>query len=280
MDFPTKASFITPGHPQLTLHCQTQLLGISRSRFYYQPAPVSPDDIRIMNLVDNVFTAYPFYGSRKITEELKQAHHEQINRKRVQRLMRKMGLEAIYPKPKKGLSDPAQEHKKYPYLLKNLPILRPNHVWGADITYIRMKQGFCYLVAILDWYSRFVVDWTLAESLEIGFCVKNLQRALQSTVPHIHNSDQGSHFTSPQYTDILLGKNIHISMDGRGRCMDNIFTERLWRTVKYENVYLHDYLNVDEARSGLSEYFDFYNYRRRHQSLSYRAPAELYFQKK
>lgn len=277
MDYPTKVSFIAPDHPELTLHCQTQLLDISRSHFYYQPAPVSPDDMRIMNLVDKIFTDCPFYGSRKITEELKLTHREQINRKRVQRLMRAMGLAAIYPKPKKGLSDPSPEHKKYPYLLNNLATSNPNQVWGVDITYIKLKQGFCYLVAILDWHSRFVVDWTLAESMTTEFCLANLQRALRLTVPAIHNSDQGSQFTSLPYTDLLTVNNVQISMDGRGRCMDNIFTERLWRTVKYENVYLHDYLNVDEARQGLSEYFDFYNYRRRHQSLNYRAPAELYF---
>lgn len=278
MDFPTKAGFVTLGHPQLSLHFQTQLLDISRSHFYYQPAPVSPADIRIMNLVDKIFTDCPFYGSRKITEELKLTHHEQINRKRVQRLMREMGLEAIYPKSKKGLSDPAPEHKKYPYLLKNLPIVRPNQVWGTDVTYIRLKDGFCYLIALLDWFSRYVVAWRLSETLEINFCLANLQRALQLTVPEIHNSDQGSQFTSPQYTGILLGKNIHISMDGRGRCLDNVFTERLWRTVKYENIYIRDYQNIHEARPGLSEYFDFYNHRRRHQSLDYRTPAQLYFQ--
>lgn len=231
-----------------------------------------------MNLVDKIFTDCPFYGSRKITEELKQTHHERINRKRVQRLMRAMGLAAIYPKPKKGLSDPSPEHKKYPYLLNNLPIVRPNQVWSADITYIRLSDRFCYLVALLDWFSRYVVDWRLSETLEIDFCLANLQRALRSTVPAIHNSDQGSQFTSPQYTDLLTVNNVQISMDGRGRCMDNVFTERLWRTVKYENVYLRDYLNIGQARLGLSEYFDFYNYRRRHQSLAYRTPAQLYGQ--
>ena len=279
MDYPTKVSFISPDHPELSLHFQTKLLDISRSRFYYQPAPVSPDDIRIMNLVDKVFTDCPFYGSRKITAELKQTHQERINRKRVQRLMRAMGIEAIYPKPKKGLSDPSQEHKKYPYLLKNLPIVRPNQVWSTDVTYIRLKDGFCYLVALLDWFSRYVVAWRLSETLEINFCLANLQRALQSNLPEIHNSDQGSHFTSPQYTGLLTNANVQISMDGRGRYLDNIFTERLWRTVKYENIYLHDYPSVREARPGLSEYFDFYNYRRRHQSLDYRTPAQLYFQK-
>lgn len=279
MDFLTKTSFVTRDHPALTLHFQTRLLDISRSHFYYQPAPVSPADIRIMNLVDKIFTDCPFYGSRKITEELKQTHHERINRKRVQRLMREMGLEAIYPKPKKGISDPSQEHTKYPYLLKNLPIVRPNQVWSTDVTYIRLKNGFCYLVAMLDWFSRYVVAWRLSESLEINFCLANLQRALQLNLPEIHNSDQGSQFTSSQYTDLLTNASVQISMDGRGRCMDNIFNERLWRTVKYENVYLRDYQNIHEARPGLSEYFEFYNYRRRHQSLAYQTPAQLYFQK-
>lgn len=276
MDFQTKQGLILPEHPNLSIVRQTQLLDISRSGFYYQPVPVSADDIRIMGLMDKIFTDCPFYGSRRILHDLREDYCENINRKRVIRLMREMGLQAIYPK--KITTIPDQQHLKYPYLLKNLPIVRPNQVWGTDITYIRLLGGFCYLVALLDWFSRYVIAWTLAETLDIGFCIENLQRALELNIPEIHNSDQGSHFTSPQYTGILTGKEIQISMDGRGRCMDNIFTERLWRTVKYENVFIRDYRNPREARAGLAEYFEFYNNRRKHQSLDYRTPAQLYFQ--
>lgn len=275
MDYQTKIKFITPCHPNLTLNYQTQLLDISRSHFYYQPAAVSADDIRVMGLMDKIFTDRPFYGSRRITEDLKQDYQEQINRKRVIRLMREMGLEAIYPK--KRTTIPNQQHLKYPYLLKNLAVIRPNQVWGTDITYIKLLGGFCYLVALLDWFSRYVIAWTLSETLDIDFCVENLQRALELNIPEIHNSDQGSHFTSPLYTNLLLDKSINISMDGRGRCMDNIFTERLWRTVKYENIFINEYHTPREAKSGLTEYFNFYNNHRKHQSLDYRTPAQLYF---
>lgn len=227
--------------------------------------------------MDKIFTDCPFYGSRRITEDLRQDYHEQVNRKRVVRLMREMGLEAIHPK--KITTIPNQQHLKYPYLLKNLPIVRPNQVWGTDITYIRLLGGFCYLVALLDWFSRYVITWTLAETLDIDFCIENLQKALNINIPEIHNSDQGSHFTSSQYTSLLTAHpSIQISMDGRGRCMDNIFTERLWRTVKYENIFIRDYRTPNEAKMGIGEYFDFYNNRRKHQSLDYRTPAQLYFQ--
>jgi len=279
LDFRTKAEFVALDNPDLSLNFQTDLLGISRSHFYYQPEPVSQYDIQIMNLVDKTFTKYPFYGSRRITDELQQVYHEQVNRKRIQNLMRTMGLETVYPKAKFGLSDPNNQHKKYPYLLKNLPITSPNQVWGTDITYIRLLKGFCYLVAIIDWYSRYVVAWTLSETLEINFCLENLKKALSVNIPIIHNSDQGSHFTSPQYTDLFTNTNVQISMDGRGRCMDNIFTERLWRTVKYEDIYIHDYRNFYEAKFGINKYFNFYNNERRHQALDYRTPAKLYLEK-
>ncbi len=277
MDFQTRKNLILPSHPKLSIARQTDLLDISRSSFYYQPVPVSADDIRIMNLIDKIFTNCPFYGSRRILSDLRQDYHENINRKRIQRLMRKMGLEAIYPKPKTSPNNPA--HLKYPYLLKNLPIIRPNQVWGADITYIKLLKGFCYLVALLDWFSRYVIAWSLSETLEINFVLKNLQTALQFGVPEIHNSDQGSHFTSPQYTNMLKAKEVQISMDGRGRCMDNIFTERLWRTVKYEEVYLKQYQNIQEAKADLGHYFPFYNTKRKHQSLGYKTPHEIYFGK-
>lgn len=277
MDFQTKQNLILPNHPDLSIARQTQLLDISRSGFYYQPVPVSPEEIHIMGCMDNIFTDYPFYGSRRIKRELESKPYDIfICREHVQHLMRQMGLEAIYPK--KRTTVPNQQHLKYPYLLKNLPIVRPNQVWGTDITYIKLKNGFCYLVALLDWFSRYVITWTVAETLDIDFCIENLQRALEIHVPEIHNSDQGSHFTSPQYTGLLRAHpSIQISMDGRGRCMDNIFTERLWRTVKYENIFIHDYQSPDEARTGIGEYFDFYNHKRKHQSLGYRTPAQLYF---
>lgn len=190
--------------------------------------------------------------------------------------MRAMGLEAIYPKEKKDTSISDTAHRKYPYLLAGLAIVRPNQVWGTDITYIRLEHGFCYLVALLDWYSRYVVAWKLSETLEIDFCLENLTEALGYAVPEIHNSDQGSHFTSPRYTDLLTAQNIQISMDGRGRCMDNIFTERLWRTIKYEDVYLKEYRTIAEALAGIAAYLHYYNHERKHSALDYHTPAEVY----
>lgn len=230
-----------------------------------------------MARMDHIFTACPFYGSRRIRKALElEPYSTFIGREHVQHLMRKMGLEAIYPKKRDTSSDPNPGHKKYPYLLKNLAIERPNQVWGTDITYIPMGKGFCYLVALIDWYSRYVISWKLAETLEISFCIENIQDALTKAIPEIHNSDQGSHFTSNRYTDELSTKKVQISMDGRGRCMDNIFTERLWRTVKYENIYLHEYQTPQQVTQGLTEYFDFYNNRRMHQSLNYSTPAQIY----
>lgn len=190
--------------------------------------------------------------------------------------MRVMGLEAIYPKKNKNTSISDNSHRKYPYLLAGLPIVRPNQVWGTDITYIRLQNGFCYLVALLDWYSRYVVAWKLSETLKIDFCMENLTEALNGATPEIHNSDQGSHFTSPRYTGLLIAKNIQISMDGRGRCMDNIFTERLWRTIKYEDVYLKEYQTLTEALAGIATYLHWYNHERKHSALDYRTPVEVY----
>lgn len=227
-----------------------------------------------MHAIDRIFTKCPFYGSRKIQHDLKD---EQICicREHVQRLMRIMGLEAIYPKKRTTTAHP--EHKKYPYLLRGIPIVRPNQVWGTDITYIRLDRGFAYLVAHLDWFSRYVIAWELSLSMETDFCIAALECAFSTAIPDIHNSDQGVQFTSAEYTGILLKNNIQISMDGRGRCMDNIFTERLWRTVKYEDVFLKSYRTIDEARKGLTDYFRFYNTERKHQSLDYRTPAKIYF---
>jgi len=225
--------------------------------------------------MDKIYTDFPYYGSPRITKEL-QRNGEIINHKRVERLMNIMGIEAVYPKP--NLSKNDKPHPVYPYLLKKLEITKPNQVWGTDITYIKVKNDWLYLVAILDWYSRYIVSWELSDTMEAGFCVNNLQNALHQAIPVIHNSDQGSQFTSDEYINTLKSKpEILISMDGRGRCMDNIFTERLWRSVKYEEVYLHDYQSPREARQSLARYLQTYNEKRLHQSLDYNTPAEIYF---
>jgi len=230
-----------------------------------------------MNIIDKIYTKYPFYGSRRMKYEINTSYNLgfPVGRKRIIRLMRRMGLEAIYPK--KNTSVPDSSHEVYKYLLSNLKINHSNHVWGTDITYLKLNHGFAYLTAIIDWFSRYVVSWEISSSLEIEFVLKSLKEALKLNIPQIHNSDQGSQFTSPKYLHILKEKEIKISMDGRGRCMDNIFTERLWRTVKYENVYIRLYENIREARLGLEEYFDFYNNIRPHQSLNNKTPKEIYF---
>lgn len=255
---------------------QCELLGVSRASAYYQPI-VSEQDIRLMKNIDKIFTDYPFYGSRRIRYELNTAYQTPIARDHVRRLLRIMGIEAIYPKMKPKTSAPNKQHRTYPYLLKGLEIIRSNQVWGTDITYIKLENGWCYLIAFIDWFSRYVVSWELSPTLEIPFCLSAQARALNIAIPEISNSDQGSHFTSEQFLRPFLDNNVAISMDGRGRCMDNIFTERLWRTVKYENVFLKSYRTIGEANCGLTEYFQFYNTKRPHQSLDYRTPATLYF---
>ncbi|MBU1167099.1 IS3 family transposase, partial [Patescibacteria group bacterium] len=228
---------IDKDHAKISLLRQTELLDVSRSSLYYQPR-ISPTEIRIMNAIDEIYTRYPFYGSRRIKLELEDEYQIYICREHVQRHMREMGLQAIYPRRKPNTSKPGKQHKKFPYLLKDIDILYPNQVWGTDITYIRLKTGFVYLVAIIDWFSRYIVSWGLSATLENDFCIQALKKALLKNIPWIHNSDQGVQFTSQDYISVLEEKEIRISMDGRGRCMDNIFTERLWRSVKYENVYL------------------------------------------
>jgi putative transposase len=263
-------------HPAIPEYRQCELIGISRQSLYYTPY-VSSEDIATMHAIDQIYTDYPFYGARRIRYELLDRFNISACRERIGRLMRVMGIEAIYPKERATGSDPNALHTKYPYLLTGLTAERPNHIWGTDITYIKLEHGFCYLIALIDWYSRYVVEWTLSPTLEIEFCLENITHALKRETPLIHNSDQGSHFTSPQYTDILKARGVRISMDGKGRCMDNIFTERLWRTVKYENVYIRSYADIASARVGLTEYFDFYNNKRRHQSLQYVTPQSRYF---
>lgn len=230
-----------------------------------------------MSLIDKIYTDYPFYGSRRIRYELNQTYQTTIARDRVRRLLKVMGIEAIYPKSRPNTSEANPEHRTYPYLLKGLSVLRPNQVWGADITYIKLETGWAYLVVFLDWFSRYVISWELSPNLEIDFCLSALNRALNITTPEISNSDQGSHFTSRQFLEPLLNRNVQISMDGRGRCMDNIFTERLWRTIKYENIFLKSYRTIDEARIGIADYLRFYNARRPHQALKNQTPAAVYF---
>jgi putative transposase len=230
---------IERNHEKITLARQAGLLGISRSSVYYEPAGISWEDKKIMNLIDEIYTAHPFYGNRKIRAELNLTHHLPIGRDHTRTLMKILGLQAIYPKAKLDLSQPNQEHKIYPYLLRGVKIFKPNQVWSTDITYIRLVNGWAYLTAVIDWYSRYVISWRLANTLEIEFCLDCLNEALavSKNKPDIFNNDQGSHFTSKKFTDILTNKKIQISMDGRGRCLDNIFVERLWRTVKQENIY-------------------------------------------
>lgn len=269
---------IEKDNPDISIARQTELLDISRSSFYYQPV-IDPEEIQTMNAIDEIYTKCPFYGSRKIMRDLKSDYQISACRERVQRLMRIMGLEAIYPKKKPNTSPSNIQHKKYPYLLKELAIIRPNQVWGTDITYIKLKNGFIYLTAIIDWYSRYILSWKLSPTLENDFCVQALDEALEINIPGIHNSDQGVHYTAQNYVTVLEEKEIQISMDGRGRCMDNIFTERFWRTVKYENIFLQDYADINEAKTGLAEYFLFYNEKRKHQSLNYMTPSQIYFSK-
>jgi putative transposase len=249
-------------------------MALARSTLYYEPMGESAEDLALMRCLDEQYTKTPFYGSRNMVTELKDQGWK-VNRKRVQRLMRLMGLEAIYPKPR--LSEPAAGHRMYPYLLRNVSVKRPNHVWSTDITYIRLRGGFVYLVAILDWYSRYVLAWEVSTTLDTSFCLSTLDWALKTGKPEIFNSDQGAQFTSVDFTGRLKEEGIQISMDGRGRALDNVFVERLWRTVKYEEVYLNDYSGVPEAVESLGAYFPFYNFRRPHQSLGNQTPAAIYF---
>ena len=253
----------------LSLALQSSLLGVSRSSCYYQPVPVPIEDILAMNRIDELNTKRPYFGSRRVADEL------DMNRKRAQRLMRIMGIEALYPKRNLSLNN--IPHPIYPYLLRGLPITRVNQVWGVDITYVRMRYGFVYLVAILDWFSRFVVSWRLSTTLGTDFCIEAVKEALTKGIPEISNTDQGVQFTDSATLSLWEGHGVKISMDHKGRCFDNIFTERLWRTVKYEEVYLKSYETVLEAKQNLDEYFTFYNFERRHQSLNKQTPAYVYF---
>jgi putative transposase len=263
-------------HAELSVRRQCELLGLSRSSLYYQPAAESEENLRLMRLIDEEYTAHPFQGSRKMTVWLKEVHQEEVNRKRVQRLMRRMGLEAIYPKPKLSLA--GRGHRVFPYLLRDVAIVRPDQVWSADITYVPMAAGFMYLAAVIDWFSRYVIAWRLSNTLEGSFCREMLEEALSQGQPEVFNTDQGVQFTAEAFTGRLVEAGVAVSMDGKGRCLDNVFVERLWRTVKYEELYLRCYETVPQLQRGLTGYFGFYNEERFHQSLEYRTPAQVYGQ--
>jgi putative transposase len=272
-------------NPELSLATQAELLNLSRSSLYYKPVGPSAREIALKHRIDEIYTAHPYYGSRRITVVLNREGHS-ISRPTVQRYIREMSIAGISPGP--NLSKRRLEHHIYPYLLRNVTVQRPNQVWGIDITYIRLSAGWMYLVAVMDWFSRHVISWELDQSLELSFVLAAVDRALQMAQPEIWNSDQGSHFTSPQYIERLKAARVKISMDGRGRALDNIFIERLWRTVKYEEVYLNDYISPRQAclcvtarrqaRHGIDKYLIFYNQERPHQALDYRTPAEVYYQ--
>ena len=258
---------------ELTLTAQAEVLGLSRSFLYYQPVAPPPEEVHIKHRIDAIYTQYPFYGSRRIAATL-QLEEVSPSRTTVQRYMQEMGIAAISPQPNLSRRNP--DHQVYPYLLRHITSHAPNHVWGVDITYIRLRAGWMYLVAILDWFSRYIVAWELDDTLALPFVLTAVDRALEQARPVIWNSDQGSHFTSPQYTARLKAANVRISMDGKGRALDNIFVERLWRTVKYEEVYLQEYDSPRAARQGLRQYLQFYNEERLHQSLGYQTPAAVY----
>lgn len=265
---------IDVNHRELSVSRQCELLGLARSSYYYEPVHDRAADFSLMKIIDEQFTLTPFYGVPRMTKHLHNLGIE-VGEKRVRRLMREMGIMAIYPKPRLSIAN--TQHRKYPYLLGDIDIARPNHVWCTDITYIRLSRGFVYLVAIMDWFSRYVLSWKLSITLDAEFCVEALDEALSVSHPEIFNSDQGSQFTCFEFTDRLESKGVRVSMDGRGRVFDNIFIERLWRSVKYEEVYLKDYDGVFSARENLGAYFEFYNSRRLHQSLGYATPCEVYF---
>ena len=268
-----RRAMIDRDHQQLSLVRQCILLDVSRASVYYRPVPTRAEDLELMALMDRQYLKTPFYGSRKMKAWLLQQGYL-VSRKRVRRLMRLMGLEAIYRRP--NTSKPAPGHRIFPYLLKGVEVNRVDKVWAADITYIPMAKGFLYLVAIMDWHSRYVLAWRLSNTLEVDFCVEALEEALGKGRPEIFNTDQGSQFTSEAFTSMLLAQGVQVSMDGKGRCMDNVFVERLWRSIKYEEVYLKAYQNGTEARKGIGAYLAFYNQERPHQALGYRSPGQVF----
>lgn len=265
---------IESDHPALSVARQCALLGLPRSSYYHQPQPKADANLALMRIIDETYLAYPFFGSRQMTRWLRRQKHD-VNRKRVQRLMREMGLEAIYRKP--NLSRAQSGHRIYPYLLRHLDATRPNQVWATDITYVPVQGGCVYLCAIIDWHSRCVLAWELSNTLDASFCVRAVQRALAAHgTPEIFNTDQGCQFTSAEFTGLLLARGVKLSMDGKGRCLDNVFVERLWRTVKYEEVYLRCYVSMVDAHAQLDRFFRFYNERRPHSSFDGATPGEIY----
>jgi putative transposase len=266
---------IEPANSEISLRRQCELIGLNRASYYYQPAQESELNLTLMRLIDEQYLKTPFYGWPRMTVYLQKLGY-QINHKRVRRLMQLMGLQAIYPKARPK-NQPQKAHKVYPYLLRDLEIVRPNMVWSADITYIPMPQGFMYLTAVIDWYSRYVLSWQLSNTLDGHFCLIALEQALALGKPDIFNTDQGVQFTAQAFTDRVERAGIQVSMDGRGRALDNIFIERLWRTVKYEHLYLFNYETIPALLAGLRDYFIFYNNQRFHQSLAYLTPAHVHF---
>ena len=260
-------------HPELSVRRQCELLGLSRASLYYQPAAETEEDLRLMRLLDQEYTAHPFLGSRRLTKWLI-GQGEAVNRKRVQRLMRVMGLEALYPKPKRSAARAG--HRIYPYWLRGVAIERPDQVWSTDITYVPLASGFMYLAATIDWFSRYVLAWRLSNTLDGSFCLEMLDEALRRGRPEVFNTDQGCQFTAEAFTSRVEAAGARVSMDGVGRCLDNVFVERLWRTVKYEDIYLWRYQAVPQLQRGLGRYFPFYNEERLHQALGYRTPAQVY----
>jgi putative transposase len=273
MPVEAKRKQVEVNHPELSVCRQCELLDLPRSSYYYEPGQETPENLALMRLIDEEYTAHPEKGSRRMAVWLNEKGHE-VNRKRVQRLMRLMGLEAIYPKPK--LSVPDHSHKVYPYLLRDVAIDRVDQVWSTDITYIPLVSGFMYLAAVIDWYSRYVLAWRLSNTLDGTFCVELLDEALARGRPDIFNTDQGVQFTAAAFTGRLEAAGVRVSMDGKGRCLDNVFVERLWRTVKYEDVYLRNYERVPELSAGLGRFFPYYNESRPHQSLGYRTPGVVW----
>jgi putative transposase len=270
----SKRELIEPAHPQISIARQCDLVGLPRSTYYYRGQGESAEHLTLMRLLDQQYTDAPYYGVRRMTAWLRsQGYH--VNHKRVARLMHTMGIEALYPKPHLSQTHPA--HRVYPYLLRGVPITRVNQVWSTDITYIRLHGGFIYLVAVMDWFSRYVLSWAVSITMDVGFCLEALDHALEVARPEIFNSDQGAQLTSLDFTGRLAAAGIQISMDGRGRALDNVFVERLWRTVKYEEVYLKDYETPREAMEGLATFFVRYNEWRQQQALGYRTPAAIYF---
>ncbi len=275
MTLDQKRAAIEPDHYRISIVRQCELLGLPRSSLYYTSCRDTRYNELLMRLLDEQYLKTPCYGVDKMTAWLRRQGHP-VNPKRIRGLLRQMGIEAIYPRSKRRLSDPDKEHKIYPYLLRGVTVDHVNQVWSTDITYIRMRPGWVYLAAVIDWYSRYVLSWEVSVSMDPAFCVHALERALAQGTPCIFNTDQGSQFTSIDFTEVLLRSGIQISMDGRGRFFDNIFVERLWRTVKVEEVYLRDYDTVGASIDHLGRYFDFYNHERLHESLGYQTPAEVY----